>query len=88
MYIKEFKYSGKNNSFAFKLAIFNNTCNRIDVFSKACMKAFLSMLKDLLLNYNYLNIGITGISINFDQICYLIWAYFEDAKYKKSILFK
>lgn len=44
------------------------------------------MLKDLALDYYYSNIGITSLTINFDQVCYLIQAFFEGAEYKKSIL--
>ncbi len=52
------------------------------------MKAFPTILKDLALDYYYSNIGITGLTMNFDQVCYLIRAYFEDAEYKRSILSK
>ena len=88
MYTKESKYSGKNNSFTFKLAIFNDICSRADVPSEVRIKAFPTMLKGLALDYYYSNIGITSLTMNFDQVCYLIQTYFEGAKYKKSILSK
>ncbi len=46
------------------------------------------MLKGLALDYYYSNIGITGLTMNFDQVCYLIRAYFESDEYKRSILSK
>ena len=88
MYTEESKYSGENDSFTFKLAIFNDICSRADVPSEAHMKAFLTILKGLALDYYYLNIGITSLTMNFDQVCYLIRAYFEGAEYKRSILSK
>lgn len=88
MYTKEFKYSGENNSFIFKFVIFNDICSRADILFEARIKAFLTMLKVLVLDYYYLNIGIISLTINFDQVCYLIQAYFEGTKYKKSILSK
>lgn len=88
MYTEESKYSGENDSFTFKLAIFNDICSRADVPAEARMKAFPTMLKGLALDYYYSNISITGLTMNFDQVCYLIRAYFEGAEYKRSILSK
>ncbi len=88
MYIEESKYSRENNSFIFKLAIFNGICSRVVILSKAHMKAFPTMLKGLALDYYYLNIGITGLTMNFDQVYYLIWVYFEDTRYTRRILSK
>ncbi len=72
MYTKESKYSGENDSFTFKLAIFNDICSRADVLFETRMKAFLTMSKGLALDYYYLNIDITDLTMNFDQVCYLI----------------
>lgn len=72
MYIRKSKYSGKNNSFTFKLAIFNNIYSRAIVPFKACIKVYSTILKSLALDYYYSNINITNLIINFDHICYLI----------------
>ncbi len=88
MYTKESKYNGENNNFTFKLAIFNDICSKANLFFEAYMKAFLTMLKDLTLDYDYSNIGITSLTMDFNQVYYLIQAYFENVKYKKNILFK
>ena len=45
------------------------------------MKAFPIMLKELALDYNYLNISISGIALNFNQVCYSIRYYFEKVEY-------
>jgi hypothetical protein len=48
------------------------------------------MLKDLILDYYYLNMFIMNIiiSIIFDEICFSMRNYFEDVEYKRDILFK
>ena len=88
MYTKEAKYSGRNDSFSFKLAIFHDICSKTNVSLEAKMKAFLTMLKGLALDYYYSNISAGGVAMNFDQVCYSIGNYFKWAEYKQSILFK
>lgn len=72
IYIDSAKYSGRNNIFTFKLAIFHDICSKSDVLPKAKIKVFFIMLKSLALDYYYSNISISGIVINFNQLCYLI----------------
>ena len=55
MYIEESKYKSNRNSFDFKLTIFYNIYKCTDVLYKAKAKAFLIMLKGLVLNFFYLN---------------------------------
>lgn len=88
MYIEESKYIRENNSFNFELTIFNNINNRADILFKVCMKAFSTILKAFILDYYYSNIGITSLTMNFDQVYYLIRVYFKGAKYKRNILSK
>lgn len=85
---KEAKYSGRNDSFTFKLAIFYDICSRATVLSETKMKVFFTMLKGLTLDYYYSNINISAIVLNFDQICNSIRNYFEKAKYKQSVFSK
>lgn len=66
IYTDNAKYIGRNNSFIFKLAIFHDIFSKADVMLEAKMKVFSTMLKDLLLDYYYLNISINAIAINFD----------------------
>ena len=87
MYTEEAKYSGRNDSFTFKLAIFHDICSRADVPPEAKMKAFPTMLKGLALDYYYSNISTSG-AMNFDQVCNSIRNYFEEAEYKRSVLSK
>lgn len=82
IYIDDVKYSGRNNSFTFKLPIFYNICSRADVPSKAKIKAFPTMLKSLALDYYYSNISTNAITINFDQVCNSIKNYFKGVEYK------
>ena len=88
IYIDNAKYSGRNDSFTFKLAIFHNICLRADVPPKAKMKAFPIMFKGLALDYYYSNISISAVAMNFDQVCNSIRNYFEGAEYKQSVLLK
>jgi hypothetical protein len=64
-------------------------CNRADVSQSAKLKAFLIMLKDLTLDYYYSNMfTITIAVITFDEVCFSMRNYFEDAEYRRDILFK
>lgn len=71
-YIDDTKYSGHNNSFIFKLAIFHNICVGADVLSEAKIKTLSTMLKGLALDNSLSNIGISNTIINSDQVCYSI----------------
>ena len=88
IYTNDAKYSGRNNSFTFKLTIFHNICSRADIPLKAKMKAFPIMLKSLALNYYYSNISVSIVTINFDQVCNFIRNYFKGAEYKQSVFLK
>ena len=88
IYTDEAKYSGRNDSFTFKLAIFHDICSRADVPPEAKMKAFPTMLKGLALDYYYSNISTSVVALNFDQVCNSIRNYFEGAEYKRSVLSK
>ena len=72
IYIIMIKYSSRNNSFTFKLVFFHNICLKVDFSSKTKMKIFLIIFKDLALNYYYLNISTSTVTINFNQVCYFI----------------
>jgi hypothetical protein len=87
LYTNEAKYSDENNSFFFKLTIFHDMCDRVDVSQSAKLKAFSTMLKDLILDYYYSNIYI-DIFIIFDEVCFSMKNYFEDVEYRQDILFK
>jgi hypothetical protein len=87
LYTNEAKYSDENDSFSFKLTIFHDMCDRADVLQSAKLKAFSTMLKDLTLDYYYSNMSI-DILIIFDEVCFSMKNYFEDAEYRRSILSK
>jgi negative regulator of genetic competence, sporulation and motility len=89
LYTDEAKYSEKNDNFSFKLIMFNDMCDRVDVSLEAKLKAFLTMLKRLALNYYYANVTSSkNDSFTFDDVCISIMSYFESAEYKRSILNK
>jgi hypothetical protein len=88
LYSDETKYSEENDNFSFKLIMFNDMCNRVDVSLETKLKAFLIMLKRLALNYYYANVINNKISFTFDDVCISMMNYFEDAEYKKNILNK
>ena len=85
MYTDETKYSGKNDSFTYKLTIFHDICTRADVPHEAKAKAFPTMLKGLALDYYYSNIN-KRTTLMLDEICYAMRAYFEEAEYEKGLL--
>lgn len=68
IYIDNAKYSGRNDNFTFKLAVFYDICLRANITSKVKMKVFLTMLKGLALNYYYSNISTNTVVTNFDQV--------------------
>jgi hypothetical protein len=87
LYTNEAKYSDENDSFSFKLTIFHDMCDRANVLQSAKLKAFFIMLKDLTLDYYYSNMS-TDIFIIFDEVCFSMRNYFENAEYRRDILFK
>ncbi len=88
LYTDEAKYSEKNDNFLFKLIMFNDMCDRIDVFFETKLKAFFTMLKRLALNYYYANVINSKTSFTFDDVCISMMNYFEDVEYKRNILNK
>ncbi len=46
LYSDEAKYSEENDNFSFKLIMFNDMCDRVDVSSEAKLKRFLLCLKN------------------------------------------
>ena len=87
MYTDETKYSGENDSFTCKLTIFHDIGARADIPQKILLKAFLTMLTSLALDYYYSNTSISTAA-TFDKVCDSIRTYFEGAEYKKSVLSK
>lgn len=88
IYIDNEKYSGYNDSFTFNQAIFYNICLRSDVCRQTKIKAFFTMLKDLVLNCYYSNISTYALTLDFDQVYNSIKNYFKEVKYKQNIFFK
>jgi hypothetical protein len=68
--------------------MFNDMCDRVDVFNEAKLKVFSIMLKELALNYYYSNVINSKTSLTFDDVCASITNYFEGAEYRRSILNK
>jgi Tfp pilus assembly protein PilE len=88
LYSDETKYSEENDNFSFKLIMFNDMYDRVDVSSETKLKTFLTMLKRLALNYYYANVISNKTSFTFDDVYISMTNYFEDAEYKKNILNK
>lgn len=88
IYTNNAKYSGYNDRFTFKLAIFYYIYSKVDVLLKAKIKAFFIMFKSLALDYYYSNISTSIIAMNFDQVCNSISNYFKRVKYKQSVFLK
>ena len=74
MYTEELKYNGINGSFDYKLTIFYNICNRLDVPQEAYNKALLIMLIGLALN-QYFNGGLSNLS--FKDTCKYFYSFFK-----------
>jgi hypothetical protein len=55
LYTNKAKYNDENDSFSYKLTIFHDMYDRVDISQSAKLKAFSTMLKDLILDYYYSN---------------------------------
>lgn len=66
------KYSSWNDTFILELTIIHDICSVTDILPKAKIKAFFTIFKDLVPNNSSLNIDISNIIMNFDQVYYLI----------------
>ncbi len=89
LYTDEAKYSDENDSCSFKLTIFHDMCDRVNVSQSVKLKTFFIMFKDLAFDYYYSNMFINDmILIIFDEVCFSMRNYFEDAEYRRSFLFK
>jgi hypothetical protein len=62
-------------------------CDRVDVFQSIKLKIFFIMLKELIFDYYYSNMNL-DVFIIFDEVCFSTRNYFEDAEYRRNILFK
>lgn len=67
IYTDNTKYRSCNNSFTFKLVIFHDICSKADILPKAKIKVFSTIFKCLALDYYYLTISISSITMNFNQ---------------------
>ena len=85
MYIKESKYSKKDNNFDCKLIIFNNFYNRVNIPQEAKIKGFLIILYSITLNFYYKN---KATYTTFNNICNTICNHFKGLEYKYKVLIK
>lgn len=76
MYTNKAKYSGKKDSFAFKLMIFHDICAKANVPEEILLKTFLTMLTSIAVDYYYSNTNII-FATTFDEIYDSIQIYFE-----------
>ena len=85
MYIKESKYSKEDNNFNYKLTIFNNFYNRVNILQEIKIKGFLIILYSITLNFYYKN---KVIYITFNNIYNAIYNHFKRLEYKHKVLIK
>ena len=85
MYTEELKYNSINSSFNYKLIIFYNIYNRLDVPQEAYNKALLIMLIGLALN-QYFNGGLGNLL--FKDTCKHLCGFFKGPSLKRKNLSK
>ena len=88
MYIDEVKYNDENDSFSFKLIMFHDICRRAELSLEIKIDAFFIMLKDLTLDYYYAHFAISSDRAIFDDVCFVMKSYFENAEHKRNVLTK
>ncbi|RKF55760.1 hypothetical protein GcC1_201029 [Golovinomyces cichoracearum] len=86
IYTENMKYSGENDSFTYKLMIFNDNCSRAGVTRENFSKVFPTMLKSLAFDYYYASIG--AMPQKSEGICKMFEEYFEGKEYKRGVLNK
>ena len=74
MYTEELKYNGINGSFNYKLIIFYNIYNRLDILQEAYNKALLIILTGLALN-QYFNSRLSNFL--FKDACKHPYSFFK-----------
>src|SRR5579871_3870258 len=82
LYTEEHKYSGENDSFEYKLNIFNNACKRAGIPAEGKADAFPTMLKGLALDFYFSTLD--NRNFNFDQMCGAMIARFEGEEYQRA----
>ena len=60
------KYSGEDNNFNFKLAIFYNLYSRANIPQEAKVKAYPTILRGLALNHYYTNLKNITLTLLFN----------------------
>ena len=85
MYTEELKYNSINGSFNYKLTIFYNIYNQLDIPQKAYNKALLIILIGLALN-QYFNSGFGNLL--FKDACKYLYGFFKGPDLKRKNLSK
>ena len=85
LYIDDQKHSNISRNFNFKLIIFYNICNRVDILPDAYLKALPLILIGLALNYYYN--GKLAILI-FNKACQQLYSFFKGLKLERRTLSK
>ncbi len=83
MYKEENKSKSKDDNFDFKIMIFYDKCNVIELFKHVYMQIALIMLEERALNHYYLN---RMCAMTFNQCCINIKRYFEESKTQRHNL--
>jgi hypothetical protein len=85
LYTDDQKYSGISGNFDFKLIIFYNICERVDILEKAYPKTLLLILQGLALDYYY----NTKLAIlTFKDACKSLYNFFGGPSFKHKSLNK
>ena len=77
LYTNKSKYSSENNNFNFKLTIFIDLCQKVDIPKQEFSQAYSTMLCGLALNHYYTNLKSNPFSVSFNKLCKAIHNYFE-----------
>ena len=85
MYIDDQKYNNISGNFNFKLIIFYNICNRVDILPNTYLKPLSLMLIGLALNYYY---NSRLVILIFDKACRQLYSFFKGFKLKRRTLSK
>ena len=85
LYTDENRYSGLNDNFDFKLAIFNNLYKKAGVSQGTKAIAYSTMLRGQALDHYHINDRNTNqADISFNDLCHFTRNYFEGPEYRRN----
>ena len=86
MYKEDYKYSGRNDNFDYKLGIFYEMCMKANVPTRYRNAAYSTMLKGAALDHYHTNLGQHAQTAQLDDLTHVTQQYFKSKEYQRGII--